>query len=135
MIYTPLTGVDFIQKLLRPIPPSAVLFILQAGYDAEVIMPITLDSINGIDHQSRREKRLTFDPRFKQVAQLVHELQVTGALQVRIERWKEGNEIFLITFETTKDSQAQTEREKLRSLLHLRPTLQRFQVYYGGRNR
>ena len=32
VIYTPLTGVDFLNKLMTPIPPSAVLFVLQAGY-------------------------------------------------------------------------------------------------------
>src|SRR5580693_2866398 len=53
IIYTPLTGVDFLQKLMTPIPPSAVLFVLQAGYSAEILMPITLDSINGINNQSR----------------------------------------------------------------------------------
>lgn len=31
VIYTPLTGGDFLQKLMTPIPPSAVLFVLQAG--------------------------------------------------------------------------------------------------------
>src|SRR6266849_804332 len=46
VIYTPLTGVDFLQKLMTPIPPGAILFVLQAGYDAAVLMPITLDSIN-----------------------------------------------------------------------------------------
>src|ERR1700738_4960751 len=73
VIYTPLTGVDFLQKLMKPIPPSAVLFVLQAGYDAEVLMPITLDSINGIYNQSRRGMRRAPDPRFKRVAQLVHD--------------------------------------------------------------
>ncbi len=36
IIYSPLTGVDFLQKLMTPIPPSTILFILQSGYDAEV---------------------------------------------------------------------------------------------------
>src|SRR6266702_373137 len=52
VIYTPLTGVDFLQKLMTPLPPSAVLFVLQAGYPADVIMPIALDSINGIHNVS-----------------------------------------------------------------------------------
>jgi len=30
--------------LMTPIPPSSVLFVLQAGYSAERIMPIMLDS-------------------------------------------------------------------------------------------
>jgi hypothetical protein len=57
VIYTPLTGVDFLDKLMTPIPPSAVLFVLQAGYPADVIMPIALDSINGIHNESKRVMR------------------------------------------------------------------------------
>jgi hypothetical protein len=62
VIYTPLTGVDFLQKLMTPLPPSAVLFVLQAGYPADVIMPIALDSINGIHNVSRRVMRHAADP-------------------------------------------------------------------------
>jgi hypothetical protein len=124
--------VDFLQKLMKPIPPSAVLFVLQAGYDAEILMPITLDSINGIYNQARRGMRRAADPRFKRVAQLVHDLQLAEAVQVRIEALKEGNEASLITFAATKDPQAEAERQALRSLLGLRPDLQKFQVYYGG---
>ena len=61
VIYTPLTGGDFLQKLMTPIPSSAVLFVLQAGYPADVIMPIALDSINGIHNESRRVMRHAAD--------------------------------------------------------------------------
>src|SRR5215470_9726019 len=90
VIYTPLTGVDFLQKLMTPITPSAVLFVLQAGYDAEILMPVMLDSINGINNQAKRGiergMRRAADPRFNRVAQLVRDLQLDAALQVRIER-------------------------------------------------
>jgi hypothetical protein len=73
IIYTPLTGVDFLQKLMRPIPPSAVLFVLQAGYPADVIMPIALDSINGISNESRRYMGHAADPRFNRLVQLIRD--------------------------------------------------------------
>ena len=77
MIYTPLTGVDFLQKLMTPLPPSAVLFVLQAGYPADVIMPISLDSINGIHNASKRGMRHAADPRFNRLVQL--QFRVTGS--------------------------------------------------------
>src|SRR5262249_62376900 len=81
VIYSPLTGVDFLQKLMTPIPPSAILFALAAGYDAEILMPIMLDGINGIDNRSRRGSMShAADPRFSRGTQLIRELQIAGAL-------------------------------------------------------
>ena len=51
VIYSPLTGTDFLKRLMTPIPPSSVLFMLQSGYSAERIMPIMLDSINGLNNE------------------------------------------------------------------------------------
>ncbi len=66
------------------------------------------------------------------MTQLVRELQLDGSLQTRIQRATVGNETSLITFAPTKDPEAQAKRQVLRSLLGLRPGLQRFQVSYGG---
>src|ERR1700739_4577383 len=57
VIYQPLTGVDFLKRLMTPIPPSSVLFMLQSGYSAERIMPIMLDSVNSLINGSNRFKR------------------------------------------------------------------------------
>ena len=54
MIYAPLTGNDFIKKLMTPIPPAAVMFLLQSGYSATMVMPIAVDSVNGVTNESRR---------------------------------------------------------------------------------
>jgi hypothetical protein len=132
IIYTPLTGADFLQKLMTPIPPSAMLFVLQAGYPADLIMPLALDSINGISNESRREMGHAADPRFIRLVQLIRDLELAEALQVRIERPKNGSETSLITFPNGKDAQAKAESAEVRDLLGLRPGLQTFAVYYGG---
>ena len=132
VIYTPLTGVDFLNKLMTPIPPSAVLFVLQAGYPADIIMPIALDSINGIHNVSRRVMRHAADPRFNRLVQLIRSLQLAEALEVRIEHPKNGSETSLITFTSNQDPQAKAESAEVRSLLGLRPNSQRLAVSYGG---
>jgi hypothetical protein len=133
IIYTPLTGVDFLQKLMTPIPPSALLFVLQAGYPANVIMPIALDSINGIYNVSRRRMTHAADPRFKRLVLLLRDLQSSEAVQVRIEQPKNSSATSLITFPPTNtDPQAKAESAELRNLLNLRPGLEKFEVYYGG---
>src|SRR5215510_14844399 len=89
LIYAPLTGNDFLRSLMTPIPPGALLFVLQSGYAADLVMPIALDSINGVANESNRgmRKRLG-DPQFFRLVQLIREQQLAGAVQVRIERSK-----------------------------------------------
>src|SRR5258708_918682 len=117
---------------MTPIPPSAILFVLQAGYPADVIMPIALDSINGIHNVSKRVMRHAGDPRFNRLVQLLRSLQLAEAVEVRIEHSKDGSRTSLITFTSNQDPQAKAESAEVRSLLGLRPDSQRLAVYYGG---
>ena len=73
LIYAPLTGNDFLKKLMTPIPPSAVLFMLQSGYAADLVMRIAVNSINGVSNESRRGMSRAADPGFARLAQLLRE--------------------------------------------------------------
>jgi hypothetical protein len=130
VIYAPLTGVDFIKKLMTPIPPSAVLFMLQSGYSASQIFPIVLDSINGLNNASGRLRR-PVDPKFLRLTALMREGQLAGTLQIRIEHPKEGPETSLLVF-GTKQGEDGGAKEEIRSLLRLRPDVNELEVYYGG---
>jgi hypothetical protein len=131
VIYQPLTGVDFLKRLMTPIPPSSVLFMLQSGYSAERIMPIMLDSVNSLINGSNRFKRAT-DPRFIRLAKLIGEGQRANAIQVRIEPRKEGPESAVIAFPPRKDPSAIARRQEIIGLLGLKPDLTEVKVYYGA---
>jgi len=131
VVYQPLTGVDFLKRLMTPIPPSSVLFVLQSGYSAERVMPIMLDAVNGINNQSRRLNRPA-DPRFARLVELFREGQLAGALQFRIERPKEGPESSVLIFGPSKDPEIATKGREIRNLLGLKPDIQQLNVYFGG---
>jgi hypothetical protein len=131
VIYSPLTGVDFLKRLMTPVPPSSVLFMLQAGYAADRVMPIMLDSINGLNNRSNRSNRPA-DPEFTRLVQLMREGQLARALQFRIERIKEGAESSLLVFGPSKDSQIAAKGQEIRKLLGLKPDLKEIRVFYGG---
>src|SRR6516165_913220 len=131
VIYQPLTGVDFLKRLMTPIPPSSVLFMLQSGYAADRIMPIMLDSINGINNESNRLRRPA-DPKFTRLVELVREGQLAGAIQIRIERPKEGAESSLLIFGPSKDPQLAAKGTEIKNILGLKPDLRELKVNYGG---
>ena len=131
VIYQPLTGVDFLTRLMTPIPPSSVLFLLQSGYDADRVMPIMLDSINGIYNESTWLRRPA-DPKFVRLVQLMREVQLGGGLQIRIEHPKGGPESSVLIFGTSKDPQIAAKSQEIRNLLRLKPDLKQVPIYYGG---
>jgi hypothetical protein len=131
IIYSPLTGVDFLKRLMTPIPPSSVLFVLQAGYSAERIMPIMLDSVNGLNNRSSRLNRPA-DPGFTRLVQLMQEAQLAGALQFRIQHPDEPAESSVLVFGPSEEPQIAAKGREIRKLLRLRPDLKEISVYYGG---
>jgi hypothetical protein len=135
VLYTPATGSDFITRLMTPIPPSAVLFLLQAGYAADRVLGLTLDSINGINNASRRRvgATRTADPRFLQLGTLINEMQIAGALEVRILRPKDTAETSVIVFRSEqKDPALEAKRQEIARILGLKPGPQEINVFYGG---
>ncbi|MBS0522141.1 MAG: hypothetical protein JSS04_00795 [Proteobacteria bacterium] len=134
VMYAPLTGTDFIKKLMSPIPPSAVLFLLQSGYSATVVMEIAVDSINGIANESRRPGlKRPADPRFERLGQLLYELQLANAFQIRIERGKDSAESSVVSFPPAVPSaEIAAKIDELRSILRLSGHTRSYPVYYGG---
>ena len=134
IIYAPLTGNDFLKKLLTPIPPAAVLFLLQSGYPATLVMLIAVDSSNGVANESRRSgMSRREDPEFTRLAQLLYELQLANALQIRIERSKDNSEIAIIGFPPINVAPDVTAKiAEMRRILHLTGSGQSHQVRYGG---
>lgn len=131
LIYAPLTGVDFLKKLMTPIPPSAVLFLLQSGYAADLVMPLVVDSINAVRNESRRLARPA-DAKFARLVELLRELQLSGEVQVRIERPKDGAETGLLTFGASSDPVVAAKSRELREILQLAPGAREIKVFYGG---
>jgi hypothetical protein len=139
LIYAPLTGNDFIKTLMRPIPPAAVMFLLQSGYAATMVMPLTVDSINGVTNESRRPgMSRPGDPEFTRLVQLLYELQRADALQIRIERSKDSSDTTVIGFppaNATSDIASKiAEMAPCRAWSELSGSLWRL-VWQGGRNR
>jgi len=132
LIYSPLTGTDFLKKLMTPLPPANLLFMLQSGYPADFLMPVVVNSVNGLGNESRRGMAQAGDPKFARVAQLLRELQLADALQVRVERPNTSAEAVLIVFPPASSPERGEKLQELSSLLRLAPGSREFSVRYGG---
>ena len=132
LIYAPLTGNDFLKKLMTPIPPSAVLFMLQSGYAADLVLPLAVNSINGVSNESRRGMSRAADPDFPRVVQLLRELQLADAVQIRIERPKGDTETTILVFPPSENPQVAARSAEIGRILRVKPGVRELGVYYGG---
>jgi hypothetical protein len=90
--YQPLTGERFMKNMLRPIPPVGVFQMLQTEWSAEVLLRISVRTINGLRNASRGAPA---DPRFEELMTAVSRLQAAGGLNIRIEDRKDGEAVIL----------------------------------------
>ena len=122
VIYAPLTGNDFIKKLMTPMPPSAVLFLLQSGYPATLVMPIAVNSINGVANESRRAghepaRRSGVHPPRPTALRVC---SCANALQIRIERSKDNSEVSVIGFPPVNETpEVAAKIAEVRRILHV----------------
>src|SRR5262245_25846537 len=83
--YTPLTGRNFVRGLMTPIPPESLLYTIESGWPADLILETGVVAINGL-----RNEQLAVgayqppDPRFVRVTQLLRRIQESGAISMHV---------------------------------------------------
>ena len=132
--YSPLSGNNFVRKLLAPIPPSAVLSLIQSGWPADLVLRTTVQAVNGRRNQSGMEPRKSpADEDFHLLIRLLREIQQSGAFGMRIEqRASERDTTVLFFYHETLDPNVVVIIRARKELLGLDPSLQRYKVAYGA---
>jgi hypothetical protein len=131
--YVPITGSQFNKSFMTPIPPGAVLFLMQSGWSAELIFPLTVDSINGMRSQmlaGANQRR--GDPEYYRVIELIREIQLSGAIGMRIKKGENLEDTTVLFFQK-EGLQPETlaARQELSGLLGLNPEVREARVNYG----
>jgi hypothetical protein len=131
--YTPLTGQQYMRGILSPIAPSSVLFLLQAGYAADFVLLMTVESINGLNNRSDAPARMTpGDPAFFRVVELIRKAQRSGNIGMRIEVGNTKKETTLLTFHRRPiNAEFEADRAEIGRLLRLERTIGDYKVSYG----
>jgi hypothetical protein len=119
--YVPLTGEKFLRGLLTPIDPKNIFFMLQAGYPADFLLGLTVESLNGVRNRSAtagafREE----DPAFWRALELMREVQIAGAVGMRVEEDKVRGQTGVLFFRRDDASAEIVEKTaEIRRLLKL----------------
>ena len=131
--YVPLTGEKFLRGLITPIDPKNIFFMLQAGYAADFILGLTVESLNGVRNRSTAGGAVReADPEFFRALQLMRELQVAGTVGMRVEEDKAKGSTGVIFFRRDDVSADIVEKAaEVRRLLKLSEEQQKFALTYS----
>ena len=131
--YAPITGQKFNASFMTPIPPRAILFLMQSGWSIDLIFPLTVDAVNGLRSRvSAGANTRTGDPDYYRVIELLRKIQKSGAVGMRIikeSNQKESTVMFFYRENITAEIEAALR--ELNTLLGLRPGGKEVTVTYG----
>lgn len=131
--YAPQTGPEFTRNLTSPIPPVAILNLIESGYAADVILDLTVDSINGVRNRGFSDGFQDGDPEFQNILQIMKIAQAAGHLNLRVvtNADKTTSHVVLgLHPEEFSETEAQ-ELDDLRRILHLDPDIHEFKIVFG----
>jgi hypothetical protein len=131
--YSPLSGDKFTRNLMTPIPPTAVLSLVQAGYPIDLVLRILSHSVNGVRnsyHGSIRARNADAD--FYPLLESLRKIQDSGAVGFRVVKGKEKGEGTLLTFRGKVARETEDEMLFARNILGLDPLSREFRVSYGA---
>ncbi len=130
--YMPLTGEKFTMSMMRAVPVSAVLSLLQAGYPADFVMRVTVQTINGIKNRfggsmMAREA----DPQFYALTNAMRESQVQGHMGMRV-RKKDGQSAVILILREDPNAPLSPASKQTRRLLNVDPNSDEYTIVYGA---
>jgi hypothetical protein len=134
--YAPLTGQQYMRGLMTPVSPQAILFLMQAGYPADAVLRLSVDSINGRHNRTWAPARANpGDAEFQRVVQLIREAQRSGEVGMRVDVDKANRTTTVLTFRRrSTGSPPRPEAAQLAGLLGLEPGADEYVVTYGMRS-
>lgn len=129
--YTPISGREFAQNLLTPLTLRALFGLLQAGWTPDLVLRLTVLSINGNENQvARPGRRQAADPTFNEIIRLWRQLRNEHALGVRNAAEGKTDEMVLF-FRRDLTGETRAAARRLHVLLGLDPELDEVKLVTG----
>ena len=132
--YQPLRGDKFTRSLMTPIPPAAVISLIQSRWQVDMVLRICAQSVSGM--YNRTAGRLTAQPGdrdFYRLIDMLKRIQKSRAWSLRVEKNSEGKTTAAAVIFRQKGVEAEVaaEVDSVKKLLGLDGGEHEFGVVYG----
>jgi hypothetical protein len=130
--YMPLSGEKFARSLMKPIPPPAILSLIQGGYPIDLVLRVCVHSVNGVRNRYGGSARARpADPEFYPLLERLRRIQNSGAIGLRVQKTNEMEGV-LMGFRGKVDPSVEEDQHFVRKTLGLDPTAGEFKIAYGS---
>jgi hypothetical protein len=130
--YSPILGDKFARSLMAPIPPPAILSLLQTGYPADLVFRMLVNEVNGIRNRFGGAARAQMaDPRFYALIGKMRKIQAAGNMGMRITT-KAKEQSAVLVLRGPQDPETESLSTEVRAILGLDPAANDFNVVYGA---
>jgi hypothetical protein len=130
--YMPLSGEKFARSLMRPLPPSAVLSMIEAGYPIDLVLRVCVESVNGIKNRSGGALRARpADGEFYPLLERLQRIQNSGAIGLRVQRERDA-ETTVLSIRRNVDASLLEDSLSVRKTLGIDPAAEEYKVVYGS---
>ena len=130
--FTPIIGDKFARSLMSPIPPSAIISLMQGGYPVDLVFRLLVNEINGVRNRFGGEARARpADPEFYSLLEKMRKIQSAGAFGMRARRIGKEEEALMI-IRGKRDPAIEGLSAEVRGTLGLDPQASEFKVVYGA---
>jgi hypothetical protein len=130
--YTPLSGQQFARNLMTPIPPIAILSLVQSGYPVDLVFRLSVQAINGIYNRTGRLLRAKpAEPEFYSLLKRLQRIQDSQGFGIRVNKngEKEGS---MIVFKGKVNEPLEADIRWVRETLGLDLKRNDFSVVFGA---
>lgn len=134
--YTPLAGERFARSMMANIPPASIMNVLQAGFPADVVFRLAVQSINGVDNRRvaggiSREHVRQANPEFYALIEQLGRIQSAGDLGVRPPQDPKSDSLTLV-FRRNHSAAVRQSVRNVTNILGLDPTAREYKIVYGS---
>jgi hypothetical protein len=130
--YTPLMGERFARSMMTPIPPAAVLSLIQAGNPVDLALRLMVSVVNGVSNRFGGELRARpADPGFHALLERLRRVQLSGGIGMRVLRTGRDDAVTMM-FRENLDPGVEADVLAIRRALGLDPNARDFRVVYGS---
>jgi len=130
--YSPLTGERFARSLMTPIPPAALLNLVQSGFRVDLVFRGCVHSVNGVRNRSGGEAMpRVADPEFYPLLEKMRRIQASGTIGLRLQK-VDDKETIVMVFRSEVDETIEANIREVRRILGLDPHARVFKVVYGS---